>query len=141
LRPSRLSGGVGGKAFDAPNHVISINGFKVPDTPVQATPSEVGHNAEGGFMAVLLKEITDLKTAVRGIEIHLGIGDGTMSLREIADHAARAEILTAFQQVGEHPLYYDDIAEKLRLPIDQVARLCEAMIDEGVLGEKTADER
>jgi len=130
------SGGVGGKAFDASDHVISIDEFKFPDKPMLVTPSEVVSSAEGELMTSLLKEITDLKVAVRGIESHLGVGQGAISLREMTDDAARAEILTAFQQAGDQPLYYDDISEKLRIPIDQVARLCETLIDEGALGEK-----
>jgi hypothetical protein len=100
------------------------------------TPSEVVSGAEGGLLTSLLKEITDLKVAVRGIESHLGVGQGAISLREMTDDAARAEILSAFQQAGDQPLYYDDISEKLRIPMDQVARLCETLIDEGALGEK-----
>jgi hypothetical protein len=95
---------------------------------------------ESNLMTSLLKDIGDLKTAVRGIENHLGIGREAISLREIPDDTARAEILTEFQQAGDQPLYYDDISEKLRIPIDQVARLCETLIDEGVLGAKIANE-
>ena len=91
---------------------------------------------ESTIMASLLHEIGDLKTATRGIESHLGIGRGAISLREITDDVARAEVLVAFKQAGDEPLYYDDISERLRIPIDQVARVCEALIDEGLLGEK-----
>lgn len=62
-------------------------------------------------------------------------------MREIPDDDARTEIVSAFQEAGVEPLYYDDLSERLRLPIEQIARLCEVLIAEGVLGEKVADER
>jgi DNA-binding IclR family transcriptional regulator len=57
------------------------------------------------------------------------------------DTEVRAELLSAFHAAGDKPLYYDDLSEELRLPIEQVARLCETLIAEGVLGEKLDDER
>lgn len=96
---------------------------------------------ESRLMAFLLQEIEDLKTSVHRIEAHLGIGGEAISLREIPDDDARTEIVSAFQEAGVEPLYYDDLSERLRLPIEQIARLCEVLIAEGVLGEKVADER
>jgi hypothetical protein len=91
-------------------------------------------------MASLLQEVAELKTALRRIEGHLGILGEAISLREVSDDDARAQILSAFQDADDVPLYYDDLSEKLRLPIEQVARVCEALIAEGVLGERVVDE-
>ena len=141
-RPSGRSVGSGSEAFNTHKNVLSIGRTAVPVSPT-LTMSEgtAVLYTESGLMASLLQEIGDLKTAVRRIESHLGIGGEAISLREIPDDDARAQILSAFQGAGDEPLYYDDLSEKLRLPIEQVARLCEVLIAEGVLGEKVADER
>jgi hypothetical protein len=140
--PSGRSVGSGGEAFYTSKSILSIDRTAVPVRPTLAIPEgTVVVYTESGLMASLLQEIGDLKTAVRRIESHLGVLGEAISLREIPDDEARTQILSAFQQAGDEPFYYDDLSEKLRLPIEQVARLCEALIAEGVLGEKVADER
>ncbi|MGA7238797.1 MAG: hypothetical protein WBY44_24155 [Bryobacteraceae bacterium] len=95
---------------------------------------------ERSFMDSLLQEISELKFAVCGIESHLGIAHQAITLRQVPDDIARAEIIAAFQRAGDEPLYYDDLSEKLCIPIEQASRICEALIDEGLIGEKTPNE-
>ena len=140
-RRSGASGRSSAPVFSDPSHVISLDRFEVPTKPAfTMSGDEAVLYTESKFMPTLLKEIEDLKTAVRGIAGHLGVRQEAISLRDISDDTARAEILAAFQRAGDRPLYYDDISEQLRIPIDQVARLCDVLISEGVLGAKIADE-
>ena len=67
-RPARSGTSAGRAAYSAPNNVISID---------QATLTIQQETAvvytEGGLMASVLREIQELKDAVRRVEAHLGI--------------------------------------------------------------------
>lgn len=55
-------------------------------------------------------------------------------LREIPDEVARMEIEQMFEDATA-PLYYDEINERLRLPLEQVVRVCnEQLMPEGLVG-------
>jgi len=60
-----------------------------------------------------------------------------IELREIPDEKAREEVIEMFRKSGHKPLYYSDISEKLRLPLDQVLRICDQLEQEGKIGEST----
>jgi hypothetical protein len=141
------SGGSGRTAYPTGTNllfkdkVLYIDRPEVPVSPTSVFPREVPVvYTESSVMNSLLQEISDLKAAVRGIESHLGIARQAITLRQIPDDMARVEILAAFDQAGDDPLYYDDLSEKLCIPIEQASRICEALINEGVIGEKTPDE-
>ncbi len=134
--------GSGGSAYVATNNVLFIDKPEVPvvrPTVVFPQGIPVVYN-ERSFMDSLLQEISELKFAVCGIESHLGIAHQAITLRQVPDDIARAEIIAAFQRAGDEPLYYDDLSEKLCIPIEQASRICEALIDEGLIGEKTPNE-
>jgi hypothetical protein len=89
-------------------------------------------------MAFVLQEVRDLRESIRRIENRLAQEELVIELREgVADDVARQEIIAAFSNAGDSPLFYDELSERLRLPIDQVIRICEALMSEGIVGEKT----
>ena len=140
-RPSASK--AGGPAYSGLDRVVSIDRAAIPaDRPtLTLTQNAAFVYTEGGLVASLVQDIRDLKAAVHRIETHIGNGCDPVVLREMPDTEARAELLSAFHAAGDNPLYYDDLSETLRHPIEQVARLCETLIAEGVLGEKLNDER
>jgi len=135
------TGGTGGRAYTATNNVLFIDRPEVPVPPTSVFPHGVSVvYTESSFLTSLLQEIADLRSAVRGIESHLGVARQAIEMRQIDDDVARNEIVAAFHRAGDEPLYYDDLSEKLCIPIEQASRICEALIDEGVIGEKTPHE-
>lgn len=74
-RPARSGTSAGGAAYPAPNNVISINQAAIPASrPTLTIPQETAVvYTEVGLMASLLREIQELKDAVRRVEAHLGI--------------------------------------------------------------------
>jgi hypothetical protein len=55
-------------------------------------------------------------------------------LREVSDDTAREEVAAYFTANTGQTLYYGDIAEALRLPLEQVVGSCQQLIQAGVIG-------
>ena len=52
-----------------------------------------------------------------------------------SDEEARLRILALFNEHPGSSLYYDDIAEQLRLPLRQTVEICDHLESEGLIGE------
>jgi hypothetical protein len=74
-RPARSGTSAGGTAYLAPNNVVSIDQAAIPVIrPTQTNQREtVVVYTEGGLTPSVLKEIQELKAAVRRIEAHRGM--------------------------------------------------------------------
>jgi len=52
---------------------------------------------------------------------------------EVDDSIAREAVLRVFNAASD-PLYADQIARRLNLPIMQVIRVCDALMEDGLVG-------
>jgi hypothetical protein len=92
----------------------------------------------GAVMTAVLNEIRDLRESIRRIEARLESAEApVINLREgVPADVARQEIIAAFKEAGDSAIFYDDLSDTLRLPIRQVIEICEALMSEGIIGEK-----
>jgi hypothetical protein len=65
---------------------------------------------------------------------HSGSSDTEIQLEEVGDDEARRRILTLFEN-SSASLFYDDISERLRLPLRQTVEVCNQLETEGLIGE------
>ena len=71
--------------------------------------------------------LIELASAVRGAVAEIEI-------EEVDNHEARRRIQSLFD-TSKESLYYDDIAERLSLPLRQTVEICNQLEAEGLIGE------
>ena len=75
--------------------------------------------------------IAELKTGLASVQAtNSSPAEDVIQIRDISDDEARKDILSLFQDSEQH-LYYSDIEEELCLDIEQVIRVCDALIGDG----------
>jgi len=62
---------------------------------------------------------------------------GEIDIEEVESATAREKILSLFNESGG-PLFYDEISERLQLPLRQTVEICNQLEAEGLIGEPTA---
>jgi hypothetical protein len=79
-------------------------------------------------------DLGEIKDLLKG---HLGCVVAGRPQRELSDDDAKAEVLALFGRADEGPLYYDEIADTLDLPLRQVVDICNSLEAGGVIGERS----
>jgi DNA-binding IscR family transcriptional regulator len=112
--------------------------------PVQITTPLIPTDGLLSAIGVIRSEIAEVKeslsmhqelleeilTAVRGSATEIEIED-------VDDDEARARIQALFKN-SDNSLFYDEIAERLKLPLRQTVEICNQLETEGLIGERTA---
>lgn len=58
-----------------------------------------------------------------------------IEIEEISNEAARDRIVALFGESGASPLFYDDISDRLGIPLRQAVEVCNQLESEGLIGE------
>lgn len=86
------------------------------------------------MLEAILQELREIRALLENVATRPEEEAEAIQVREIPDQEAREEILRLFREAGTEPLYYSDISERLRLPVEQVVEICSRLEQEGVIG-------
>ena len=74
----------------------------------------------------------NLEDRLETLERHFQFSADVETIRETSDSDARALIIELFEK-SECALVYSEIADELRLDLEQVVRVCENLVNEGTI--------
>ena len=119
------------------SNVISVRGGEHGSTPgidfVATRPPSAAH-MEGVPVAAFTQALREIKERLQRIEDRLPPEESAVELRDIADDVALKESAAFFAAHAGETLYYSDLSDALRLPLEQVVRICGRLIEEGAIG-------
>jgi dCTP deaminase len=76
-----------------------------------------------------------LMNEMRALVEHIvGERPNTIIMRTISKEDAKTEIVELFKNKKDGPLFYSDVAERLRLDLEMVVELCHELEKEGIIG-------
>ena len=81
-------------------------------------------------------ELASQRVLMEHILSRIGNSGVEIQIEEVDDTVAREQILKLFKE-HSGSLFYDEIAEKLNLPLRQTVEICNQLEQEGLIGEPT----
>jgi hypothetical protein len=116
--------------FNIPVHVT------VPYVPTEGILSAI--NAIRGEITEVRESLERQQVLLERILVALHANDAEIEMEDVGDTEASARILELFKNSSDS-LFYDDIAERLRLPLRQVVEVCNRLETEGLIGEQASE--
>jgi hypothetical protein len=130
---------------------ISLEGIKPvsPEIQFQIFPVQVQVNTPIFQPGELLTAISSVRSEIAEIRTSLARhqqlleeiletvrgNTSEIDVEDVADTVARSRILELFKG-SKDSLFYDEIAERLRLPLRQTVEICNQLEAEGLIGER-----
>ena len=131
---------------------FNLWGVAVPKAPIYhfiqlASPPTLDVSGIQSEIAVLRTEVAAMKLKIEAaladqrcmteqILMRVSSSESEIEIEEVDNTVAKERILKLF---NEHPgsLFYDEIAERLNLPLRQTVEICNQLEQDGLIGEPT----